>query len=101
VQWSKGNQVLDLLEHFVIDDCRIGEIWAAVHDSVADRTNSNCVKINASISKIFCHRLHSGGMISNRTAGLADPLHNSSGLYLGGLRHHKLVLQRRRASIQH
>src|SRR5215217_2114451 len=101
VQRSKRNQIPDLLKHLVINDGRISKVWPAVHDSVADRTNSDGIKINAIGSKIFCHRLHGGGMISDRTTRLADSLNEALGLHLCRLRHHELILQRRGTSIQH
>ena len=37
VQRGKGNQVLDLVEHIVIDDRRVGEVRPTVDDAMADR----------------------------------------------------------------
>src|SRR4029450_4153002 len=100
VQRSKGNQVLDFLKHLVIDDGRVREIRSAVNHSMPDRTEPNSIKINTTHSKIFCHRPHGGGMISNRAAGLTDPLNNALSLHLGSLRNDKLILQRRGTSVE-
>src|SRR5215218_891629 len=101
VQWREGNQISDLLEHLVIDDRWIGKVGTTMDYPVADRAQAHGIKINTSGRKIFSHGLYRCGMISNGTTCLADPLDEPLGLDLGGLWHNKLVLQRRRASVEH
>src|SRR5215216_3733930 len=101
VQRGKGNEVLDLVEHVIVDDGRVREVRPAMNDSMADSSEPNRVKINTSGRKLLLHGTHRRVMISNCATLLADPLDEALGLYLGGHGHHQLILQGRGAGVQH
>src|SRR6476659_4806613 len=65
VKWGERNQILDLIQHVVIDDRRIGEVRSTMHDSVSDRPQPYRIKINTLGSKIFLHGLHGRRMIGS------------------------------------
>src|SRR4029453_4912059 len=100
VQGRKGNEVLDLVEHIVIDDGRVREVRPTMNDPMADGSQPNRVKINAGSCKLLRHCPHRPVMISNSTTRLADPLDDALGLHLGGLGHYQLILQRRGAGVR-
>ena len=100
VKWGERNQILDLIQHVVIDDRRIGEVRPTMHDSVSDGPQAHGIKINTLGSKIFLHGLHGRRMIGSWATRLTDPLDDTLGLHLSRLRHHELVLERGGAGVQ-
>ena len=75
VQRRQRDEVADLPNGRVVQDHRIGEVRAAVHNTMSHRSQSHSRKINSGSSEFGVHLQDRLIMIGNRTARFTDPLH--------------------------
>ena len=116
VQRSQGTERLDLGQHAVVDDHRVGEVGTTVHDPVADRGDADLVQIGTVRGELLPQRgqggavighgdLHHVALIGDRvrdpSGRLTDLLDQPGRQHLGGVGHDQLVLQRRRTGVDH